>query len=485
MKISFGIIVVNGEPWIKPVLESLYKHAHAICIAEGATANWRDANGFITPRSTDKTLDIIRNFPDPNKKIRIVASDSFYTEKLEQCNAWLNLVPSDTDYIWEVDADEFYHDRDIELMKKLLEQHQFTYVEFPVYNFFKGFDYYGTGGTGWGYDVPFPRIFKYYPGCRWANHRPPTICDRNGTDYRNIKPLPGNKNPVRMYHYSYVTNRQTVEKLAYYTKIFGKDYFKEWYEPFYKSWNYHNRTELEVKYSAHPSRPGAVTKRFDGKHPDIISKYFKIINKDVIIRIDDFPTGIRPILQDITPLVRILEFFCHNFKNVNLGIVPVLFTKQMYDMIRHLDIEPCMHGYDHHYAQYSPVLVNANDMFNKQTVMTQFNEFENNSLEQIRLKIGNGKKKLEDTFQKTVKKYIPPCNIIDGQTLHVLKEYGMSNYENSDFYGRVLEMDTERNYKSAAFHLTWEFDDLTWKGKSFEKWITALHMLRGFDEDLV
>ncbi len=77
------------------------------------------------------------------------------------------------------------------------------------------------------------------------------------------------------------------------------------------------------------------------------------------------------------------------------------------------------------------------------------------------------------------------CSDFATNAAEVAKKYGMSNYENSDFYGRILEMDANRHYKSAAFHLTWEFDDLTWKGKSFDKWITALHKLRGMDESLV
>jgi hypothetical protein len=498
MKISFGIIVVNGMPWIRLVLESLYKHAHSICIAEGATVNWRDTNGFTTPRSTDGTLDAIRNFPDPEHKIKISSPDRFYSEKLEQCNEWMKLVPEDTDYVWEVDVDEFYHDADINKMKLLLHEHNLTYVEFPVFNFFKGLDYYGTGGRGWGYGAPFPRIFKYYPGCMWSNHRPPTICDRDGTDFKNIRPLQAHNNPVRMFHYSYVTDKQVREKINYYSKTFGRDYYNQWYLPFYRQWTYDNRKELEVKYSAHPSCPGAVTKRYDGCHPDIIVKNFKVRNNDVILRVDDFPTGIRPVLKDISPIIRILGMISHYFGRVSLGIVPKLFNMELYDMIRHMDIEPCMHGYDHKYFKYSKMLADAGDLYNVRTVADQFNEFQEDGEDVIFGKIMEGKKILEDLYRRKITSYIPPCNKLDEPTKRALKACGfttvfserkyndgMFEYITSDFYGKVLELNDKTSYSVVTLHLTWEYDDLTWKGNKLEEWIAKLHKLRGFDENLV
>lgn len=475
-KITFGIIVVNGEPWIEPLLKNIYDQAYSICIAEGATKNWKDTNNFQTPRSTDNTLSIIKNFPDPGKKIRLITPDNFYEEKLEQCNTWLQQAPKDTDYVWEVDTDEFYHKKDIDLMINLLTIHQYTYVEFPVLNFFKSMDYIATGGDGWGYDTPFPRIFKYYPGCKWDNHRPPTILDQNGTDYRNINPLNGKDNPIKMYHYSYVTDKQVLEKIRYYTKTFNRDYYNEWYLPFYKEWTPENRIALETKYSAHPSRPNGKTKRFNKKHPDIIQQYFKTKNENIIIRLDDFPTGIRPLLKDITPLVEILSKFCYHFKNVNLGIIPKLLTPEYFSLIKDLEFNPCIHGYDHHYFQFSKLL--DKDPFNKNTILNGFNEFENNSKEEIRNKLKESKDILEQYFQKDITTYIPPCNIIDENTKEILQELNLQVNSELGFYGRLLEMDMTKKLKFVTLHLTWEYDDLTWKNKNKEEWLLKLEELK-------
>ena len=481
VKISFGIIVVNGEPWIKPLLESLYKHAHSICIAEGATKTWKETNKFITPRSTDNTLNIIKNFPDPENKIKVCASPDFYNEKLEQCNAWLDLVPKDTDYVWEIDTDEFYKDDDICLMKNMLSVHKYTYVEFQVFNFFKNMDYIGTGGDGWGYDTPFPRIFKYYPNCKWSNHRPPTILDENGVDYRQLFPLTGNNNPVKMYHYSYVTEKQVEEKIKYYTKAFGRDYYNEWYLPYYKQWTPQNRIKLEKTYSAHPSRPHGITKRFTQEHPAIINEYFNTKNKDITIRLDDFPTGIRPLLPNIDPLVEILQRFCHHFEKVKLGIVPKLLTQEYFNKIKHLKFEPCIHGYDHHYYNYSVIL--KNDPYNKNTVVQGFNEFENNTIKEITSKLTEARDILEQKFGISVTSYIAPCNTLDKNTLEVLNNLNLVPMNESDFYGKVFELEFLRPAKIATFHLTWEYDELTWKEKDKEQWSLRLERLK--NENLV
>ena len=88
MKITYGIIVLNGDFLLKQVLESIYDSAHAIRIAEGSVSYW-NKQGVIN--STDDTIKIIKDFPDKENKIRLVQGT--WNEKKEQCEAWFNLVP--------------------------------------------------------------------------------------------------------------------------------------------------------------------------------------------------------------------------------------------------------------------------------------------------------------------------------------------------------------------------------------------------------
>ena len=67
MKITYGIIVLNGDFLLRQVLESIYDSAHAICIAEGSVSYWNNQG---VKKSTDYTLKIIKEFPDKENKIK-------------------------------------------------------------------------------------------------------------------------------------------------------------------------------------------------------------------------------------------------------------------------------------------------------------------------------------------------------------------------------------------------------------------------------
>ena len=111
MKIAFGIIVFNGNYVLKEVLESIYPYANQILIAEGPVQFWQD-EGY--SQSIDGTIELIDNFPDPDNKIKVVHGQ--YAEKDEQCNAYMQHITGDNDYIWNVDSDEVFKPEDIEIL---------------------------------------------------------------------------------------------------------------------------------------------------------------------------------------------------------------------------------------------------------------------------------------------------------------------------------------------------------------------------------
>src|SRR5512143_3284299 len=90
LSISFGIIVLNGEPFTRYNLRALYPFAHEIIVVEGAV---QAAAGIATPdgHSTDGTLEALRRFKaeeDPEGKLQIVTRDGFWSEKDEQSQAY-------------------------------------------------------------------------------------------------------------------------------------------------------------------------------------------------------------------------------------------------------------------------------------------------------------------------------------------------------------------------------------------------------------
>ena len=272
MKIAFGIIVFNGNYVLKEVLESIYPYANQILIAEGPVKFWQN-EGY--NRSTDGTINIIKNFPDPDGKIKVVYGQ--YEEKDEQCNAYMQHITGDNDYIWNVDSDEVFKPEDIETVIDLLEKEKYTSVGFKSLSFYGGFDRYLTGFEE---NAEFIRIRKVYPGSYWATHRPPTIAHQitnvlpeKHLDYNHLADQHG----VRMYHYSYVFPDQVRQKIHYYKQEISKDncidnYYDEVYYPWMMA---ENKLEIEQKYNGpHEFKPqyrgDCYTAKFTGKHPKVI-----------------------------------------------------------------------------------------------------------------------------------------------------------------------------------------------------------------------
>ena len=77
IKISFGMIVLNGEPFIEYNLRNLYPFAHQIIIVEGAAPAAKSIANF-QGHSNDKTLDSIQKFiknEDTERKIVLVTAE--------------------------------------------------------------------------------------------------------------------------------------------------------------------------------------------------------------------------------------------------------------------------------------------------------------------------------------------------------------------------------------------------------------------------
>lgn len=268
MKIAVCLIVYNGAPYISKWLHHYVNcpSVDYVCVAEGATRNMVSALNLKHTCSTDETIEDLQRYLS-NSKVRFINNSIPYDEKVDQQNAYVNLLPDDTDYIWVADFDEFYHYSDIAIVRGLLEKHEYTYVQFMMYHFWKDVNTIGTGGIEWGYDTPVDRIFRYYPGAKFIDHRPIRMNDKQGRSVKDIKPLMATENHVKCFHYSYITHKNVYEKMLYYTKTFNRDYINNWYKPVWLNWTHENRFEIESRYSIHPSVPNAKTKYVNLEHP--------------------------------------------------------------------------------------------------------------------------------------------------------------------------------------------------------------------------
>ena len=278
-KIAFGMIVFEGDYVLEACLRQVYPHAAQILIAEGPVKFWQE-KGRTT--STDRTNAIIDNFPDPENKIKVVHGQ--FSEKDEQCSAYMQFLDDDIDYLWNLDSDEIFKSEDIDKLISIMEEEGYTSADVKSCSFYGGFDRYIGGFEE--RKGNFHRIFKVYPGSKWLTHRPPTVVHNP-----EIKTIPNRhidgdmlwyRYGIRMYHYSYVFPKQVANKIEYYEAKVSRDKcFKKYFETIYLPWVQAETDEQKFKIEMinngvhefiKSTRPHTFTKRFEGSHPLEVQK---------------------------------------------------------------------------------------------------------------------------------------------------------------------------------------------------------------------
>jgi hypothetical protein len=275
-RVTFGVIVLNGEPFTRYCLRSLYPYAHQIVVVEGASPG---GAGMATPdgHSSDGTLSMLRRFKaeeDPGHKVTIVtAEDEGYSngfwpgEKHEQSQAYAVRVTGD--YLWQVDIDEFYRAADMRTVLATLQRDPgITAMSFKMLTFWGDLGYRVDGWDLRRGKDQYHRLFKWGLGYQYVTHRPPTVCDDGGVDLRTMRWVNARATSalgVRLFHYSLLLPKQVQEKGEYYTHAehsrAGTGDWDKWMTQSYftlaKPYRVHNLRK-------HPSW----LLRYDGEHPD-------------------------------------------------------------------------------------------------------------------------------------------------------------------------------------------------------------------------
>jgi hypothetical protein len=277
-RITFGMIVLNGMPFVPYCLRGLYPFAHEIIVVEGASPLARQAAGP-DGHSTDDTLAAIRRFQaeeDPQRKVILVTAedeghpDGFWPgEKDQQSRAYARRATGN--YLWQVDSDEFYKAADLRAVLDMLrDDPAISAVSFPQITFWGGFDCWCDS---WylrkGADV-YHRLFRWGPGYTYATHRPPTVLDPAGRDLRRLRWVRGQttrRKGIFLYHYSLLFPQQVTQKCRYYGNHAWGAYSRgvaDWPEVNFL----HGLTRPFQAHNVH-THPGWLC-RFRGAHPESI-----------------------------------------------------------------------------------------------------------------------------------------------------------------------------------------------------------------------
>ena len=103
--ITFGIIVLNGEPFTRYCLRQLYPHAHQIVVVEGGS---RKAASFARDgHSTDGTLEIIEELKFKDSQL-VSEPDSGLYDALNK-----GIKATSGDVVGILHADDFYADDEV------------------------------------------------------------------------------------------------------------------------------------------------------------------------------------------------------------------------------------------------------------------------------------------------------------------------------------------------------------------------------------
>lgn len=203
MKFSFALLVYNEEKLIGLQLERLYDYAHEIVICEGLVGECKHA----WTKTRDATVDIIKQFPDPKNKIKLISRDDWPGKEHMVRKYWDKVTG---DYVWHIDADEFYtHECMHNTIKYVEKTRELQYAHFHQYYYYKYLNVIveERGKTFWYRPGRIHRCDKSYT----LTHRPQSLYKNGGwAGIHHIK-------EGKQHHYSMMDKEKTLSKMKFYT----------------------------------------------------------------------------------------------------------------------------------------------------------------------------------------------------------------------------------------------------------------------------
>lgn len=255
MKFSVFSNVYNEIEYIKYWLDKVYSHVDEIVLVEGTFAphtkhtNEPHSQGMAKTnvRSNDGTLEFIQNYPDPDKKIKLLQSKG---DQIDCMN--LGISNCTGDFILITDIDEFY--LDINKLKNIVSNNrQYDAFTADFREFY--FDKYH-------YMMNPSKVLmciRNFEGVKFLKSR--TI---NAKTYKHIEPF--------CFHYSYLRSAERIrEKMLPYGEK-----GKKWFDNVYTTYTQTKSLEKVYKMnnnSVHLLFPNKRLIEYNDKHPDVLVEH--------------------------------------------------------------------------------------------------------------------------------------------------------------------------------------------------------------------
>lgn len=199
------LAVHNEEDWIEYNLANCYSEFDIIRVIEGAVKGRPKSTE--DGHSTDRTLELIRNFPDPDDKIELITQERFFKSLEEQKQTFLDLA-SDGEWLFIVDCDEFYMEGEIERVRKAIKRRPTASEIIPTFlHFYRDFFHVKAPHPEW--QPQHQRIIRYRDGLRYHTH--PIATDSKGqcTYFSaHYQPLRYTVPNLLIYHYGHAKGKE-------------------------------------------------------------------------------------------------------------------------------------------------------------------------------------------------------------------------------------------------------------------------------------
>ncbi len=252
------LAVHNEEDWVEYNLANNYDEFDIIRVIEGAVKGRPGSTE--DGHSTDKTVELIRAFPDPDNKIELIRLGRFFKSLEEQKQVFLELA-SEGEWLFIVDCDEFYMEGDIEKVRTAIKSRPTASEIIPTFlHFYRDFHHLKAPHPEW--QPQHQRIIRYRNGLRYHTH--PVVTDVDGKctyfagEYQSLRyTLPH----LWIYHYGHAKGKE-FHKMK-------KEFYQSELEKFALADGTSASDKFDEKFVEFMdgTEPSETILRFDDKHP--------------------------------------------------------------------------------------------------------------------------------------------------------------------------------------------------------------------------
>lgn len=256
----------NNSLWIEYALKWMYYVFDDIIIQE---TNWTSDDGrWAGDTSPDGTADLIRAFPDPDKKIQFYQLGKWPNGCLAARAELCSHIP-ECDWVWVCDIDEFHRKPFIEWVKRnlpALDQSGYTSISQKVRSFYWDFEHHTI--------EDFTRLQKWYQGFNpWVGVPHYVKRDFNVNEKIWNNGVSSTVAGPEIFHYSYVPVPGVEIKGAESFDV-PRQRYKDWYKNIYASYDGDNLQDIYDNNGGGVHVFGGLPViEYTGKHPEVLDNH--------------------------------------------------------------------------------------------------------------------------------------------------------------------------------------------------------------------